>query len=61
MPQKHVYVLQDHLRYTMVETLSSKLQAAGLNGPAIKLNAHTHLHQLQKIGQEVFARRVALL
>lgn len=46
---------------TMVETFADELQSAGLNGTAIKLNAHSHLPALQKIGREVFARWVALL
>jgi hypothetical protein len=45
----------------MVETFAEELQSVGLNGAAIKLNAHTHLPQLQKIGQRVFSRWVALL
>ena len=46
---------------TMVESFADELQAAGLNGSAIKLNAHTHLPGLQKISQQVFSRWVALL
>jgi len=46
---------------TMVETFADELQSAGLNGTAIKLNAHTYLPALQKIGREVFARWVSLL
>jgi GMP synthase (glutamine-hydrolysing) len=45
----------------MVETFSDELRAAGLNGSAIKLNAHSHLSALQKIGREVFGRWVAML
>jgi GMP synthase (glutamine-hydrolysing) len=45
----------------MVETFANELRTAGLNGSAIKLNAHTHLPVLQKIGKEVFARWVGLL
>jgi GMP synthase (glutamine-hydrolysing) len=46
---------------TMVETFADELQSAGLNGTAIKLNAHSHLPVLQKIGREVFARWASLL
>jgi GMP synthase (glutamine-hydrolysing) len=41
---------------TMVKTFSNELQAAGLNGSAIKLDTNAHLPQLQKIGREVFSR-----
>ncbi len=64
---KNAYGLLFHLEATpsqvlnMVETFSDELQAAGLNGTAIKLNAHTHLPALQKIGQQVFAKWVGLL
>ncbi len=64
---KNAYGLLFHLEVAlpqvmiMVETFADELQSAGLNGAAIKLNAHTHLSALQKIGQEVFARWVALL
>jgi GMP synthase (glutamine-hydrolysing) len=64
---KNAYGLLFHLEATpsqvlkMVEAFSDELQTAGLNGTAIKLNAHTHLPALQKIGQQVFARWVALL
>jgi hypothetical protein len=56
-----------HLEFTMlqidkmVETFADELRTAGLNGSAIKLNAHTHLSILQKIGREVFARWVTML
>jgi GMP synthase (glutamine-hydrolysing) len=46
---------------TMVKTFADELRTAGLNGSAIKLNAHTHLPALQKIGSNVFTRWVALL
>ncbi len=46
---------------TMVETFADELQSAGLNGTAIKLNAHTYLPALQKIGREVFAGWASLL
>jgi GMP synthase (glutamine-hydrolysing) len=46
---------------TMVETFSGELDAAGLNGAAIKLNAHTHLPALQQIGHTVFRRWSELL
>jgi GMP synthase (glutamine-hydrolysing) len=64
---KNAYGLLFHLEVTqpqitqMVETFSDELQSAGLNGSAIKLNAHTHLPKLQKNGTEVFARWVGLL
>jgi len=64
---KNAYGLLFHIEVTlpqvrkMVETFSGELQAAGLNGAAIILNAHTHLGQIQKIGQGVFARWVAQL
>ena len=63
---KNAYGLLFHLEVTlpqiiaMVETFADELQAAGLNGSAIKLNAHTHLPQLQKTGAEVFGRWVGL-
>lgn len=47
--------------HTMVDTFGDELRRAGLNGSAIKLNANTHLQQLQKIGQEVFSRWAAAL
>jgi len=56
----HLEVTWPHVK-TMVETFADEVQAAGLNGAAIKLNAHTHLPTLQKIGSEVFARWVAML
>jgi len=46
---------------TMVETFADELQAAGLNGSAIKLNAHTHLPALKETGDNVFQRWVGLL
>ena len=46
---------------TMVEAFADDLHAAGLNGSAIKLNAHTHLTALQQIGHAVFTRWTALL
>jgi GMP synthase (glutamine-hydrolysing) len=46
---------------TMVETFADELQSAGISGTAIKLNSHTHLPTLQKVGREVFARWVAML
>jgi len=46
---------------TMVATFADELQAAGLNGSAIKLNSHAHLPALQKMGREVFAGWVGLL
>jgi GMP synthase (glutamine-hydrolysing) len=64
---KNAYGLLFHLEITlsqvsaMVESFADELQAAGLNGSAIKLNAHTHLPELQKIGRQVFSRWVALL
>jgi GMP synthase (glutamine-hydrolysing) len=64
---KNAYGLLFHLEVTlpqvlaMVETFADELQSAGLNGSAIKLNAHTHLPPLQRIGSEVFARWVGLL
>jgi GMP synthase (glutamine-hydrolysing) len=64
---KNAYGLLFHMEVTrpqintMVDTFADELQAAGLNGSAIKLNANTHLQQLQKIGQGVFSRWVALL
>ena len=45
----------------MVETFSDELRTAGLSGSSIKLNAHTQLPALQKIGGKVFGRWVALL
>ena len=45
----------------MVETFVDELQAAGLDGAAIKLNAHAHLPAIQQIGHAVFTRWVALL
>jgi GMP synthase (glutamine-hydrolysing) len=64
---KNAYGLLFHLEVnlpqvlTMVETFAGELQSAGLNGSAIKLNAHTHLPALQKTGREVFTRWAALL
>jgi GMP synthase (glutamine-hydrolysing) len=64
---KNAYGLLFHMEVAlpqinaMVATFADELQSAGLNGVAIKLNAHSHLPQLQKIGREVFARWVALL
>jgi GMP synthase (glutamine-hydrolysing) len=64
---KNAYGLLFHMEVAlpqinaMVATFADELQAAGLNGVAIKLNAHSHLPALQKIGREVFARWVALL
>jgi GMP synthase (glutamine-hydrolysing) len=64
---KNAYGLLFHMEVTlpqintMVATFADELQAAGPNSSAIKLNAHTHLPQLQKIGGEVFRRWVALL
>ncbi|HUJ73147.1 MAG TPA: gamma-glutamyl-gamma-aminobutyrate hydrolase family protein [Verrucomicrobiae bacterium] len=64
---KNAYGLLFHIEVTlpqvrrMVETFASELQATGLNGSAINLNAHNHLPALQKIGQAVFARWVAQL
>ncbi len=45
----------------MVETFADELCAAGINGAAIKLNAHTHLPTLQKIGGGVYQRWASLL
>jgi len=56
----HLEVTLAHIN-TMVETFADELQAAGLNGAAIKLNAHTHMPALQKVGSEVFARWTGLL
>src|ERR1017187_5504036 len=64
---KNAYGLLFHIEVTfpqvhrMVETFSGELQAAGLNGAAINLNAHAHLATLCKISNSVFARWVALL
>jgi GMP synthase (glutamine-hydrolysing) len=64
---KNAYGLLFHMEITrpqidsMVETFSDELRAAGLSGSAIKLNANTHLEQLQKIGQGVFSQWVVLL
>jgi len=64
---KNAYGLLFHLEVTfpevraMVESFADELQADGLNGSAIKLNAHTYLPELQKIGHQVFSRWVALL
>jgi len=64
---KNAYGLLFHLEVTlpqintMVETFSDELQAAGLNGAAIKLNAHAHLPTLQKLGQQAFSRWVGSL
>ena len=64
---RNAYGLLFHLEVTlsqihrMVETFSGELQAAGLNGSAINLNAHTHLATLRKISDSVFAKWVALL
>jgi len=64
---KNAYGLLFHMEVTlpqistMVATFADELQAAGLNGVAIKLNAHSHLPALQKIGSEVFARWANLL
>jgi GMP synthase (glutamine-hydrolysing) len=63
----NVYGTLFHLEVTlpqvdkMVETFADELRTAGLNGSAIKLNAHSHLPALQKIGREVFGRWVGLL
>jgi GMP synthase (glutamine-hydrolysing) len=64
---KNAYGLLFHMEVTlpqinaMVATFADELQAAGLNGVAIKLNAHSHLPALQKIGRQAFARWVSLL
>ncbi len=64
---KNAYGLLFHMEVTlpqintMVATFADELQSAGLNGSAIKLNSHTHLPALQKIGRGVFARWVAML
>ena len=63
----NVYGLLFHMEVTfplvraMVETFADELQAAGLNGAAIKLNAHTHLPALQQIGHAVFKEWAAML
>ncbi|HUI08484.1 MAG TPA: type 1 glutamine amidotransferase [Verrucomicrobiae bacterium] len=64
---RNAYGLLFHLEVTfpqvraMVETFGDELRATGLNGAAIKLNAHTHLPALRRIGQAVFTHWVALL
>lgn len=64
---KNAYGLLFHMEVTrpqvqtMVETLANELRDAGLNGSAIKLNANTHLPQLQRIGQQVFSQWVGSL
>jgi GMP synthase (glutamine-hydrolysing) len=64
---QNAYGLLFHMEVTlpqvlaMVETFADELQSAGINGTAIKLNAHSHLPALQKIGRGVFARWVAML
>jgi GMP synthase (glutamine-hydrolysing) len=64
---KNAYGLLFHMEVTlpqinaMVETFAAELQAAGLNAAAIKFNAHTHLPQLQKLGEEVSGRWASLL
>ena len=64
---KNAYGLLFHLEVTlpqvltMVETFADELQAAGLNGTAIKLNAHSHLPALRKTGDNVFRRWAGLL
>ena len=63
----NAYGLLFHMEVTvslvraMVETFADELQAAGLNGVAIKLNAHTHLPALQQIGHGVFKEWAAML
>ena len=63
----NAYGLLFHMEVTfplvraMVETFADELTAAGLNGAAIKLNAHSHLPALQQIGAAVFEKWVALL
>jgi hypothetical protein len=46
---------------TPVATFADQFQSPSLNGSAIKLNSHSHLPALQKIGRDIFARWVALL
>ena len=64
---KNAYGLLFHLEVTLpqintlVETFAAELQAAGLNVSAIKLNAHSYLPQLQKIGSKVFSQWTAML
>jgi GMP synthase (glutamine-hydrolysing) len=64
---KNAYGLLFHLEVTLpqindiAETFADELQAAGLNGAAIKLNGHTHLAALQKIGRTTFAHWTTLL
>jgi GMP synthase (glutamine-hydrolysing) len=63
----NAYGLLFHLEVTfpqvrnMVDVFADELHAAGLNGAAIKLNAHPHLSALQQIGHTVFLRWGALL
>jgi GMP synthase (glutamine-hydrolysing) len=45
----------------MVEVFADELRVDGLNGTAIKLNAHSHLSTLQQIGHTVFSRWAAFL
>lgn len=64
---KNAYGLLFHMEVNlpqvlaMVETFADELQAAGINGTAIKLNAHAHLLSMSKVGSSVFQRWASLV
>ena len=64
---RNAYAFLFHMELTAakiqewVANFADELRVAGLNGTAIKLNAHTHLPVLQRIGNAVFERWVGTL